>query len=319
MNDNAALLQKIIQEINSAKIGSYRSAIIGYSMGGIVARKALKNMELAGIDHQASLYVSYDAPQLGANSPKALEDTIDGLVDKLDGATAGYTSSGLKRAQNVYKSDAAREMLISGAAYRAVTAADFPNNLVRLAVTSGSLLGINASQANSVYEGEYIAGFRFYLYKRQLAELSKSFQWYSLRRGSTYYDNVPGSYDQIYYRAFFELKANAPAFETWTEPKEQNITFIPTFSSLAINVSPATYLKDIFRVRSPFDQYIAVDYSSGDYCQTFRNQASSGINSAHNPGVYGVFDDSQISQLICALNSYQQTSIVIPDRSFKQN
>jgi Putative serine esterase (DUF676) len=315
MNENAALVQNIIQEVNNSKSGNYPIAVIGFSMGGIIARKALKDMELRGINHQTSLYVSYDSPHLGANAPLAIQNTVDDIVGRLDKYTAGYTTSALKRAQNVYKSSAAREMLISGSNFKNATAADFPNNLTRIAVTSGSLNGVNALQTESVYEGEYTSGFRFYLYDNWWGHLSVGAEWYSAKQGNYYYDNAPGSYDQAYRRAYLELKDGADSFEVWNEAKNQNITFIPTISSLAISVPPTTYLKDIFRYKSPFDKYIAVDESGADACTVFAAQTATGKNIPHSPGY---FDGNQLAQLACALDSYHQVGVAPPDRSFKQ-
>ena len=46
--------------------------VIGYSMGGLIARYALAYMEEQGIAHETRLYVSYDAPQKGVTA-KGLE------------------------------------------------------------------------------------------------------------------------------------------------------------------------------------------------------------------------------------------------------
>ena len=67
---NAALLIKIINEINSMKAeDSERNIFMGGSLGGIIGRYALCTMESMGIDHQTKIYVSHDSPHLGANIP----------------------------------------------------------------------------------------------------------------------------------------------------------------------------------------------------------------------------------------------------------
>ncbi len=48
-------------------------AAVGYSMGGLVTRYALANAEGQGIDHKVDLFVSWDAPQQGANVSKHLQ------------------------------------------------------------------------------------------------------------------------------------------------------------------------------------------------------------------------------------------------------
>ena len=317
MNSNAVLVENIIKEINAGKTGAYPTAIVGFSMGGVVARKALKNMESTGINHHTSLYVSFDAPHMGANTPLALQETVDDLISEVDSKTAGYTSSELKKARNIYNSAAAREMLIAGPAFKAAVPSDFPNNLVRVAVTSGGLMGTSSMQANSTYEGEYIAGFRFYLYKSSLGTWSESYDWYSKKRGIQYYDNVPGSYEEAFYRAYNQLKNSAASFDGRTEARRQNITFIPTASALAISTQPTAELRTIFKRKSPFDRYIAVDDRAGlSPCQSFAAQDASGHNLVHTPQSE-YFNHNQLMQLNCALNEYQKSNFSIPDRSFK--
>lgn len=46
--------------------------LVGHSMGGLVARYALKTMENQHIAHSVGTYVSYDSPHLGANIPQSL-------------------------------------------------------------------------------------------------------------------------------------------------------------------------------------------------------------------------------------------------------
>ena len=66
---NAGLLRTLIELINANKTGNNESTVVGISMGGVVARLALREMELANVDHKCGLFVSYDAPQKGANLP----------------------------------------------------------------------------------------------------------------------------------------------------------------------------------------------------------------------------------------------------------
>ena len=74
---NAKLLKKIIALVNANKVAEngvvQPNVIIGQSMGGVITRIALKEMENAGIDHQTRLFISQDAPQQGANVPIAYQ------------------------------------------------------------------------------------------------------------------------------------------------------------------------------------------------------------------------------------------------------
>lgn len=312
IDENAVLLQKIIQEINDAKSGNHPTAVIGYSMGGIVARKALKNMELSGINHQTSLYISYDSPHLGANAPLSLQESVDKIINEIDSKTFGYTPSSLKRARNIYNSRAAREMLIAGPAYQSASPASFPVNLARVAVTSGSMGGV--LQSPSVTLNEQVANFRFYISDNKLFSWSITTSFVSKLRGGAYYDNVPGGYLYQFDATLSELQAGASSFNLYQHSPNKAVTFIPTTSALAIAGASTTPARDRFRYYSPFDKYIAVDQSGQPACSVYAAQNSIGSNQRHD-----LFHASQLAQIKCALDEYHRVGFVIPDRSFKSN
>jgi hypothetical protein len=69
---NAFVLQAVINWVNAQKAANGSTTpnvVLGQSMGGIVARYALKDMENRGELHKTSLYISHDAPHQGAHIP----------------------------------------------------------------------------------------------------------------------------------------------------------------------------------------------------------------------------------------------------------
>ncbi len=69
---NALLVKEVIRLVNTRKAlaGSTKENVVwGESMGGLVARWALKSMENDSENHQTGLFISYDSPHLGANVP----------------------------------------------------------------------------------------------------------------------------------------------------------------------------------------------------------------------------------------------------------
>ncbi|MEN1785719.1 MAG: hypothetical protein AAGF77_11340 [Bacteroidota bacterium] len=66
---NAYVLQAVIDRVNEMKSGNAPNIVLGQSMGGVIARYALRDMENRGEDHETSLYISHDAPHLGAHVP----------------------------------------------------------------------------------------------------------------------------------------------------------------------------------------------------------------------------------------------------------
>ena len=73
MERNAYVLQDIIKWINSIKQGNADNVIIGQSMGGVITRYALTDMEDRNENHETGLFVSHDAPHQGANVPVSFQ------------------------------------------------------------------------------------------------------------------------------------------------------------------------------------------------------------------------------------------------------
>ncbi|WP_395076615.1 T9SS type A sorting domain-containing protein [Flavobacterium sp.] len=82
---NAYLVEDIVKWVNTkkAQAGSTTpNIVIGQSMGGVIARYALRDMEVLGQAHQTSLFVSHDAPQQGANIPLGVQYFARHLADQ---------------------------------------------------------------------------------------------------------------------------------------------------------------------------------------------------------------------------------------------
>ena len=80
---NAYLLERVIEIVNTRKTTwqgtRQQNVIIGMSMGGLVARYALRDMELNSQNHETRLFISHDAPHWGANIPVALQMAVQQL------------------------------------------------------------------------------------------------------------------------------------------------------------------------------------------------------------------------------------------------
>ena len=66
----------MIKWVNTQKANNgstFQNVVLGQSMGGLVARYALKDMENKGLNHDTRLYVSHDTPHLGANVPLSVQ------------------------------------------------------------------------------------------------------------------------------------------------------------------------------------------------------------------------------------------------------
>ncbi len=79
---NALLLEDIILWVNSVKNGNAPNVVLGQSMGGVLARYALADMEQRNLLHDTDLYISHDAPHQGANIPLGILYFARHMVDQ---------------------------------------------------------------------------------------------------------------------------------------------------------------------------------------------------------------------------------------------
>lgn len=89
---NAQSLKQLLMQTNLLKEGDYDNLIIGESMGGIVTRIALVEMEESGVDHECRLYISFDSPHGGANTPLGIQELLYDGVNLRTGGIAGFLS-----------------------------------------------------------------------------------------------------------------------------------------------------------------------------------------------------------------------------------
>jgi hypothetical protein len=127
---NARVLALVIEEVNRRKAGTagvQPNVVMGISMGGLVARAALRTMEVENRPHDTRLYVSVDSPHRGANVPLGFQYLIRdmaGLVlpgqfslwpPVLEFTTLGETVEDLGRAVRLLNEPASQQMLIEQA------------------------------------------------------------------------------------------------------------------------------------------------------------------------------------------------------------
>lgn len=104
---NAMVLVELINQINAQKVGNAQNVVIGPSMGGLISRYALRYMEQNNLNHDSRLYISFDAPHLGANVPIGYQHLFNYMGF---GPVGDVTMQSL--VNGMLKSPAAREMLI---------------------------------------------------------------------------------------------------------------------------------------------------------------------------------------------------------------
>ena len=123
IQDNAYLFQDVIKWVNQQKTingSTEQNVVLGLSMGGLVARWALRDMEQRSESHDVRLNISMDSPHNGAYVPLSAQALIRGTYDFQ--ITAGILtipvfslfelSDFTAPSMNLLNSPAAKQMLI---------------------------------------------------------------------------------------------------------------------------------------------------------------------------------------------------------------
>lgn len=124
---NSMVLVELIDLINNQKVGDEGLVIIGPSMGGLIARYGLTYMEQNGMNHDTRLYISFDSPHLGANIPMGLQYLLSYFAYGQDNEDAQLT------VETLLNSPAAKEMVIDHYSAHLAAGSDFeqdPNLLL---------------------------------------------------------------------------------------------------------------------------------------------------------------------------------------------
>lgn len=201
---NADLLQDIIQDINAMKLSagsSEKNVILGLSMGGLIARYALRDMEMKNETHEVVAYISGDTPHLGVNVPIGYQILLNQLLSFIHGYDNtlyiadlfldGQINESEKIIKDIITSDAAKQMMyryvngtyISDDCYNAwqqeLTGMGFPQgdsgeDLILLAMANKG----SSYDANSLIESTHLLSAKGYVKASILSMLAvKLFDW----------------------------------------------------------------------------------------------------------------------------------------------
>lgn len=99
---NALVVEEVIKWVNTQKAiagSTEKNVLMGQSMGGIVCRYALLNMEqrIPALAHQVRLFVSQDSPQQGASLPLSIQYLFNNVKNQVVQAPAYWLFSSVSQ------------------------------------------------------------------------------------------------------------------------------------------------------------------------------------------------------------------------------
>ena len=291
---NAYALEELIKNVNQTKnqycLQKRENVVMGLSMGGLVARYALCDLENRSENHDTRLYISYDSPQKGANVPLSFQKLVERLDDywllNLLGLTPFFDISQLEDAYYMLKSPAAQQMLVLGGSayigfYNELGSMGYPS-CRNIALANGSMQSVlypSIQYGNLLAEldVEITGGLLVNMDANCFALANNSnnriyydnfgiFQWLWVYAKSIPFDNAPGG---IYDYADFGLDANditdlLPGNNSQFNLTSDGFCFVPTASALGITLSSSTLQASVTSAgQTPFDN-IFINNSSNN-------------------------------------------------------
>jgi len=146
MFDNGQTVIRVLQWVQQNKVGDDGISVFGASLGGLIARYAIRQMEIEGCDHCVKLNCSFDSPHQGAMVPMGVQYAVEFLKSESAEALEGYNS--LRR---VAAQQALIYNIIPGSNAHRNTWQDWlndnghPKYCKNVAMTNGSPIGMNGA------------------------------------------------------------------------------------------------------------------------------------------------------------------------------
>ncbi len=121
---NAFMLEEVIRLVNQkkAEAGSTEpNVVLGVSLGGLIGKYALLDMETNNLSHDTRLFITYDSPLRGANIPIGIQCMVKwlslqlGRFDGLGGSSPLGSIPALNAALGALDAPAPRQMLLQRA------------------------------------------------------------------------------------------------------------------------------------------------------------------------------------------------------------
>lgn len=113
IQNNAQVLKNVIREINNTKVGTNDLIVMGVSMGGLIARYAIRQMETQSEAHHVSHMICFDSPHQGSNIPVGITQFYwETPADVMQNLVLLALSPSLYNKYTAFTSPASRQMMM---------------------------------------------------------------------------------------------------------------------------------------------------------------------------------------------------------------
>lgn len=256
--ENATFMEDFIQTINNLKVGNEDIVLIGESMGGLVGRIAIRNLELGNFTHNIGHYISFDTPHKGANAPIGFQKMLIDAEENWPRSILGLGSEEIEEAMEYFRSEAARQLLIINDGttphpdfnllQAELDQLGFPQQgeIKNIALTNGALdgtvgePGLIPNDGDKILDGSGwfgVAGIDFQVWSNQIGtdDVVSDLVFTGLGIGSMKsrhnsnrnYDIIPGGFEDL------NIYTNQLPNEISVDFDHNRFCFIPLYSSLA--------------------------------------------------------------------------------------
>jgi hypothetical protein len=143
---NAFVLVELLAQVNATIDPDQDIALAGASMGGVVSRYALTYMEANALDPNLRVYISFDAPQRGANIPLGIQYWLAFFADDSEDAArllAALDSPGARQMLAYHHTDppgatGESDPLRSDFVAELASLGDYPADMRKVSIVNGS-------------------------------------------------------------------------------------------------------------------------------------------------------------------------------------
>jgi Secretion system C-terminal sorting domain len=209
--DNTNVVKDLLKQINLKKQGNFESVIIGESMGGLLTRMALKQLENEKYDHKVGLYVSFDAPHQGANIPPGYQYLFRDVMNSttvlaLKGVLNIIDFAGIPLASSIFspviKIGNLSETLGVNMAFKALVALDSP--------------AAKSMMVRHINPGNYFTDTQNYLHQLGYPAVTRNIALINGSNNNTIPNFTPGT-ELIHFPLWNDL-CNELSLNAWSSP-----------------------------------------------------------------------------------------------------